>query len=639
MALLANFADTIISMQNHMGIAAGFCFFFSMSVFAQSERTNLRRDIDRYKPYSLTEIKTISADIDFNPRGVAAEIGRRLNEFYLSDPSRKKIQNRQDLGDMGATGVYNKVWNINLTRLFIKDLLATQADSFLIKEAPNIFALHRTMAQAQQKMGKPLQAAFHYSQSLRYRTLRLNPDVYTNKDRLSLLENDDIQIAAADEYRRNNEELKNLEQQLETQKLQLAADIDNLERENYTRLNDVQSQKENNKAALQNQIEQNKKNLEALTKKKNDLQSIVNRNKQQFENIANEYNRESANLLVEIAELVYSIEDKIKERQKILNKKVLYKTEFNQALLHDYSQNRDFTAFANLMESAARLDPKNAQIAFRLGKEYKSSQNYRRAIYAYEKTIEAQEKENSKKISDAELASVYLSLGALYHQTRRYVDSVFFYEKAFENTAEEKEKLSLAFELGKLHAEHTGNYKKSISHFEYYLEYLKGTNPSEPESKVQWLRDLFHTQRYLAFSWQKLIYPEKMNLHLQEARNTFLELDDMIQKQRDEIQEVFNNIQVAKRNLLRETPRDDLDRYHQLEITHKYKKQLLGQMEATRNSVPIGKIYTAMALHYEKQNDLDAAIQTYQEAEKKGIIPDVARRALLRLAREKGKIN
>ncbi|MCB1148458.1 MAG: hypothetical protein KDK38_16765, partial [Leptospiraceae bacterium] len=92
----------------------------SSFLFAQSERMVLQRDIARYSQYSLEEIETIATDTDFDPRGVSEELGRRLDEFYLSDPSRKKIQQRQDLGSGESDGRYQKEWNINLTRLFVK---------------------------------------------------------------------------------------------------------------------------------------------------------------------------------------------------------------------------------------------------------------------------------------------------------------------------------------------------------------------------------------------------------------------------------------------------------------------------------------------------------------------------------------
>ncbi|HND77537.1 MAG TPA: hypothetical protein PLN79_09610, partial [bacterium] len=49
------------------------------------------------------------------------------------------------------------------------------------------------------------------------------------------------------------------------------------------------------------------------------------------------YNRKSADMLVVMAGLVRQLEDAIKERSKVLNKKALYKTNFNQTLQHDYS--------------------------------------------------------------------------------------------------------------------------------------------------------------------------------------------------------------------------------------------------------------------------------------------------------------
>ena len=159
----------------------------------------VEKKLERYLPYNIDEIEASAASTNFNPRLVAEELGQKLNQFYLSDPSEKKIANRQD-NDSNAAW-YRKEWNVNLQRLFMRDLLAKTQKSFIIKEAPNIALLHYHYAQAQMKLKKPYHAAFHFAQSLRYRSLRLDEDIYTNNDRIALVKAGAAEIKDADNYR------------------------------------------------------------------------------------------------------------------------------------------------------------------------------------------------------------------------------------------------------------------------------------------------------------------------------------------------------------------------------------------------------------------------------------------------------
>lgn len=609
----------------------------SSFLFAQSERMVLQRDIARYSQYSLEEIETIATDTDFDPRGVSEELGRRLDEFYLSDPSRKKIQQRQDLGSGESDGRYQKEWNINLTRLFVKNLLSQPANGFLIKEAPNVFKMHWYMARAQLKLNRPFQAAYHYAQSLRYRTLRLNPEVYTNEDRLSLLKPNDEQISAANAYKKITEDLAKTETSIRSLELRISATEDNLARESYRRPGDPQPVIVRNQADLQNQLKNDETSLATLQNNAATLKNDLKAAEAKFEQIAELYNSESGALLVETAELIRNIEDRIKERQKILNKKVLYKTEFNQSLLHDYSQNREFTAFANLMEMASRLDPKNPEIPFRLGNEYKSSRHVRRAIYAYEKALDAQKMQGKVQLKEEQIASTYLALGALYHNTRRYVDSIFFYEKALAATTNEKDKWTLTYELGKLHADNSGNYERSIELMNNFNTYLQSLNPSNTEQRADWLQQKFHTNRYLGFAHRKSGNFQSMQTYLEESKRSFEQLDSMIVTQRAEIQKIYDEIQRAKKPLLNDTIMKDLNQYLRLEASYNVEKSLLGKMESIRNAIPIGDVYFDLARFHEGNNAIEDAVALYRDAEKRGISPDQARRALTRLKRTYGE--
>lgn len=583
---------------------------------------NLRSDLERYQKMPLSDILPYEQDLEKNPRRVVAEVTRKLNEFYLSDTSQKKIQQEQDVNiHLPYEYEVKKEWNVNIQRLFMRNLLSTQANRFLIKEAPNLYAAHHLLARAYMKLNKPYHAAYHYGASLRYRSLKLSPEVFTNPDRLSLLPAGSAEKKAATQFRKLMEDARKEQKEIQRLKEETIVESDNLQR-----------QKESDRKLLEDQLRRNRELLARQKQKNKELLKKVQEANQIFQDYANAYNNESAEFLVESSDLVRKIEDSIKERQKVINRKALYKTSFNQTLLHDYSQNRNYVAYANLLEMASRLAPENAEIPFRLATEYKSSRQTRRAIYAFRRSLEANQK--SSKLDEQKIAFAYRSLGGLYFQVNRYVDAASYYEKAYELEKNPTVKENLTFQLAKIHVEKTGNYRRAEILLRGLLDKMQTLNPTDPEDRARWLETRLKSRLFLARIKGKLKQPSQKILELEKALKAHEELEALLSEKRAELAKIFRQLQESKKPLLKDTRDSDLSVYYRNKSEYENTQNLIASLDAIRNALPLKKLYFELAEYYERKNAIAAAMQTYTQAEKKGIAPDAARREMNRLRRQ-----
>ncbi|AFM11435.1 Tetratricopeptide TPR_1 repeat-containing protein [Turneriella parva DSM 21527] len=608
---------------------------FAGNLRAKEIRENpVQKKLERYLPYSIDEIEASAASINFNPRLVAEELGQKLDQFYLSDPSEKKIANRQD-NDSNAAW-YRKEWNVNLQRLFMRDLLARTQKSFIIKEAPNLAVLHYNFALAQMKLKKPYHAAFHFAQSLRYRSLRLDDEIYVDRDRLQLTKAGAAEIADADAYREAKKQLdeKTREKRRLEEELVLLDDRSRSPELNApsTTGNSVEAQRQKQQQLIADQREKSRQALQRVRDEFEKAKQAFDNAKIKYTEHEKTYNRKSSDMLIEMAALVRQIEDTIKERSKVLNKKALYKTNFNQTLQHDYSQNRQFTAFANVLEAATRLDPENPAINFQLAEEYRTSQDVSRSIDSYERALTANEKPRPGfELKDEQIRKAHASLGALYYAKSRYVDAAFFYEKAHAETPNSPEKQNLSWQLGKLHVEKTGNYERAAALFEEYLRSIATLNPSDVSDRTQWIKERFTANKYLMHIYGKKSDKTQVMRTMQGAAAAHQDLETLITELRQRNNKTYNDMQVAKKALFDDVRSRELNNYLKLESDFEKQKRELAIIEAGRNSLPLAQFYSQYAGFLESENDIQGALAVYGTAEKHGLGADHARREQGRL--------
>ncbi len=595
----------------------------------------VQKKLERYLPYTIDEIEASATSINFNPRLVAEELGQKLDQFYLSDPSEKKIANRQD-NDSNAAW-YRKEWNVNLQRLFMRDLLAKTQKSFVIKEAPNIAALHYNFALAQMKLKKPYHAAFHFAQSLRYRSLRLDDEIYVDRDRLQLTKAGDAEVNDAAQYRDAKKQLdeKTREKVRLEEELVLLDDRTRSPQLNIpgvTAGNTVETEKQKQQQLIADQKEKSRQALERVRGEYDKAKSAFEEAKKKFSEHEKTYNRKSADMLIEMSVLVRQIEDTIKERSKVLNKKALYKTNFNQTLQHDYSQNRQFTAYANVLEAATRLDAENPAINFQLAEEYRTSQDVSRSIDSYERALSANEKPRTGfELKTEQIRKAHASLGALYYAKSRYVDAAFFYEKAHSETPNGPEKQNLSWQLAKLHVEKTGNYERASGLFEEYLKSIATLNPSDVTDRTQWIKERFTANRYLMHIYGKKSDKVQVKRTMQGAADAHRDLETLITELRQRNAKTYSDMQVSKKGLFDDVRSRELNNYLKLESDFEKQKRELAIIEAGRNSLPLAQFYSQYASFLESEHDIQGALSVYGTAEKHGLGADHARREQGRL--------
>lgn len=576
--------------------------------------------MERYKKYPMEEVDNITKQIERAPNDVKRELNDKLSEFYLSDPSQKKILQQQNVN----TGYFlqkkiTKEWNANIQRLFIKSFMSRPVKGYHIIDAPNIAKMHLSLAKIYLKQKNPYHASYHYSQALRYRTLKMSPEVFTSSERLQLLRKDNPQVGDAKEY----EELNRLVAEQEKKERDI--------REKNIILKDaLLNQKTSNSDLLNDQLRRNRELIASMRQNNRDLIERQKKSEEKYHEYEKKYNKESSEILFEMSNLIRGIEDAIKERQKVIHKKSFYKTQFNQTFLHDYSKNRDYTAYSNFLDKASRLDPENAVIPFLLAKEYKLSQKPNKAIYAFQRTLDAEKKVDGQ-LDKKQLRYTYLNLGGLYYQTKKYVNSAYFYRKAIEATDDENEKRNLIFQLAKLHTTRTGNYSEAETLLNEYLKKLNTLNPTDQSKRAQWNKEKFHVYRYLSIVHRKRNNIKKYEQALKGARDSFEDLERIIEKQQVIINDSFQKMQSAKKNLLNDTRQEDLSLYNRLKADYEKEKNFLSMLYSMKKSFPLRNIYFSLARYLENKPDIKGALYTYRQAEKKGIAPDEARRNMERL--------
>ena len=592
-------------------------FFLSPLLFVfESPSQGLTKEQERYKRYKPAEILEIAKRFEDEPTKIISYLDQKLNEFYLSDVSQKKIQAQKKIG----YGPYNieadqiEEFNTNLRRLFMKFITSQKIKGLFTKEARAIFLIHRIIAQNSLKLPDPrlYQSAFHYRQSFKYRSLRLDPDIFTSLERLELLDEDDPQIRLADQYR--NIRKASLELENERQKL----------KEKDIVLKDSLYFSDNS-TVIKDKISENRQKIASIEENISGLNTEFKKVEEQYKDFANEWNEESGDLLHEFAKLIKRIENNLKEKQKVLNHKSIYKTSF---IDHSYTGKKDFKAYSSILEVASNLDPKNAKLSFELGSEYKASQKIRKATSYFHKALETNPTaKERKKLSQDEINKAYTALGSLYYQAKRFVGSAQYYEKALELDRTP----GLLYQLGKLHYQKTGNYKRVVQLLSEYLKGVEDLNPKDVIENAHWQRNKFFTLSYMARSYKKLKEYSSMLESMESLRQILNVLNQAIQSQRQELNASFKQLQETKKPILDQTTQAELNQYYLIETRHKEDQSIFSKLLAVKSTLPLRHFYFDLGNYLEKEKDITKAIDVYREAEKNGVSPDAARRNIARL--------
>ncbi len=562
----------------------------------------LEQDRERYKKISERDITNLLNQYKDNSEEIVSQLKQKLDSFYLSDPSAKKIMGRQkinyEVSDVDRSEIRNL--NKNMRRLLIRDMKTKEIDGFFIKEAFPLFLLHREMGKALLKLSNPqkYQAAFHFRQSLRYRSLELSSSIFTDEDRLYLLDENDPQILSAENLKRSTDLKKAKEKEIKELKDRNIILIDSLGRNNIEQ-----------PESIKEQIKINQEKIQANEQEMQKLNDDFSKAEESYNEFKMTWDSESSDFLVEMANLMREIEDELNESQEV---------------------KKDFKSYTNLLQIASRLTPMDPELTFLLAQEYRRLNDKPKAIDLYESSLKANEDTiRHEKLSSQKIEMIYSHLGGLYHDQKKFVDSAFYYAKSIELNPE-PEKI---FQLGVLHSKRTGNFRESFQLLQQYAQMTEYRSDLEPGEKSAFLKRRFYTMMYMAQSQEKLNLLNDMLQSLVQAKESHIELKKIIKEHKDELDVTFKELQKAKIPLLEITLQAELNVFHDLENKYTQQRALLSDLESVENSLPLKNIYFKLGDHFASINDIENAIAVYKEAEIQGIYPDEARRKIVRLSR------
>ncbi|MDH4201178.1 MAG: hypothetical protein OEV66_12510, partial [Spirochaetia bacterium] len=456
-----------------------------------------------------------------------------------------------------------------------------------------------------------------YLAALGFRTLKLSPQIWTDPERL-ILQNNEKEKKDAENYQKVSNDLVAVQKEYEETKRKLAIQQDN----DAIKLNDPGNYPDY--AANQKTLENIKTKIQALEVEMQKQTTI-------FHEYETQYNKESANFLIEFANNVKLIDKKIRDREKILNSIEYYRSNYDGTFQQTWKLESREMAYAGLLEMSCLLDPQNAKTPALLGEMYKNAGEDLLAISSLERSLKFNET-SSLKFSDTELYEIYKNLGGLYYATRRYVDSAWYYEKVIAI----KRSPDMEFQLAKIHTENTGNYERARELLgNLLLAYKQPVNTKlEDASVLDALKTRFQTLSFLVTIFEKTGPEKKLVDYLKQLLEIHASLEKMISDSYDNLRVDEKKMTDARIQLNQKPDQTSLQTFYTDQQKFRDQKEITQKMEALRKTLNLQKVYFTLAYQNEVQNDVAGAIEVYRRAESYGIDPDRARREIMRLQKK-----
>lgn len=511
-------------------------------------------------------------------------------------------------------------WDTNTRRVFLQSALLEKQSAHLIREAPNIFHLHLELARAYTKLGDPHTAMRHYQQAFRFRSLKLTPQIWAQKERLQLLGSGQV-ATSANAYSEAAQNLQQGRKEYLELKTRLYLEEDQM----------AQSAPNTQTAQLRLQNTQTLKEKEAQLAQ---LRKTYDEASSAYASDEDEYNSTSAIYLVEMARIARQLAIETHEKSLAKNAPQYY----NKAYTYTYTQNWDTpnnTAdYTNLLAAAAHLDPQSPAISLLLGQTYESDGDPLRAIAAYEQTLDSLNR-NPALLPADEIRQTQVALAGLYLNIKRYVDSAYFYETVLENdTQAGRRDRDLEFQTARLHVRHTGNYLRALQLLNSLLESAPPLDANAPPAQLaQEIRYRLTLRSYITDAHIKTLdNRQDLMANLAASRLLHLALEKLIQTQEAQLRDKKQNLVELNRQLADIYDRDAVQTLYAAQGDYEETKTLLDDLYTVRNSIDFKKIYFTMARQNEIMHQIDAAIAAYREAEALGLAPELARREMDRLS-------
>jgi len=192
---------------------------------------------------------------------------------------------------------------------------------------------------------------------------------------------------------------------------------------------------------------------------------------------------------------------------------------------------------------------------------------------------------------------------------------------------------TLIYQLANLHTNKTGKYDRAKELYNQYLIHIKNLDPYDIAEKSSLLKIKFHIYKNLSSINEKTKAIQQWRESLQKAQYIHQELYKLIAKQKNVIEQIKNKLLKTKKLLINDTKRKSFNKYLEIQGELKQAKSLLATLESVNNSLPLKKIYFALARYWEQKHGYAQALEVYRAAERMGIRPDEARRHMNRIRR------
>jgi len=607
------------------------------------------------KSFDNIDIKTFKEfeeTMDKDPRLAALRMEKILKEFYKTAYKNSAQENFPDpdtaspLRDKGTPKSAESI---------VKEFIKAPQHSFFITQAPNLFTAHHMLAKAYEKNKDYLEAGHHYITALRYRTLKLTPKIWTNRRRLELAQAPKSERDMVSDYLKKEQQIGDEINSYRETVLRTHAEEDNM--------NDDPS---NSHSAIRKIIEKNKVIREEAKQKFLKAKSDFSKAAENYKAYERQHNAESADFLVELSELFYTLDESIRDRNKIANYKEQYNSSYNYTFFQDWRKKGRHRAYLNSLEVAAQLDRTNPRTTYKMGVQYKKNGEVDRSTGAFLKTLEYEKNaDDAKKLRSNEKFFTYIHLGGLYKRIKKYVNAAYYYENALKmsETGDCKAPIDIRINTATLHVLHTGNFLRA----KQLLEELKKEpaneneegsfkkipeNSSDPdnlkfdendgkinssERKLRNSRKALEIEILLIQTYKKLKERKNLMKSLSVAKSMHEDIEENIVKEKIVLKKSYKTLLYSKKKMTKTRSSKATQEYYGNLKKYRKIQTKISDMIIFRNRMNLKKIYFTLAAEQERDRLITEALQTYRDAEGYGIASDEARRQIRRI-REQNNI-
>lgn len=259
-----------------------------------------------------------------------------------------------------------------------------------------------------------------------------------------------------------------------------------------------------------------------------------------------------------------------------------------------YKSFKNTEAYMRSLETAYSLNPTNFEYSLELGIALSKTNNRKKAIFHLERYIESR----GDDIPDNNL---FLTVGNLNEDIGEYLETAKYYKKYLSKKNDDG---YVNFALGHLAYYKTGDHKLALDCLEKSIKYLPEKELFRKAKAMEYQADIYmHDLDYvkaIQFYLETKKYHDKIQTDIRENTQIILKTDT----------DIRNEKSVMKTENLHER----YDKYQKLNLEKGRLELINRELNYEFSKINAGKIRWNIALSYERTDQLNEAIQYYNEA-------------------------